>query len=110
MWFSPMQVRGLDLDTGEETWTIRPNPHHRASIWGPAPWSATTWRAGARILPTKPGPGARCPLPERAPLFFHQRSPHERPNHALAILPCPVAPRRPKAAGVSNRVSRLVDG
>jgi polyvinyl alcohol dehydrogenase (cytochrome) len=30
------QIHGLDVDTGAEKWTIRPNPHPFASIWGSA--------------------------------------------------------------------------
>jgi polyvinyl alcohol dehydrogenase (cytochrome) len=30
------QIHGLDADTGKEKWTIRPNPHPFASIWGSA--------------------------------------------------------------------------
>jgi polyvinyl alcohol dehydrogenase (cytochrome) len=28
------QIHGLDVDTGKEIWTVRPNPHPFASIWG----------------------------------------------------------------------------
>jgi polyvinyl alcohol dehydrogenase (cytochrome) len=30
------QIHGLDADSGAEKWTIRPNPHPFASIWGSA--------------------------------------------------------------------------
>jgi polyvinyl alcohol dehydrogenase (cytochrome) len=30
------QIHGLDADTGAEKWTVRPNPHLYASIWGSA--------------------------------------------------------------------------
>jgi polyvinyl alcohol dehydrogenase (cytochrome) len=30
------QIHGLDVDTGKENWTIRPNAHPFASIWGSA--------------------------------------------------------------------------
>jgi polyvinyl alcohol dehydrogenase (cytochrome) len=30
------QIHGLDVDTGAEKWTITPNPHPYASIWGSA--------------------------------------------------------------------------
>jgi polyvinyl alcohol dehydrogenase (cytochrome) len=29
-------IHGLDVDTGAEKWTVRPNPHPFASIWGSA--------------------------------------------------------------------------
>src|SRR5262249_48729170 len=28
------RIHGLDVDTGMEKWTVRPNPHPYASIWG----------------------------------------------------------------------------